>query len=101
MFKFQKEKCTSVTIGTVIKLRWDGEIWFLKAEYVVNGKSYVKTEQLRYKKQKTYKLGNIPIGMKSKASLGELDVGDSVRIKYNPQKPKKAYMPDNTGMLLS
>ncbi len=100
MFKFQKKKCTEETNGAVIKKRWDGDVWFLKAEYVVDGKSYIRTEQLRYKKVKTCELGNIPIGMKSTASTGELEVGDSVRIKYNPEKPQKAYMPDNEGMLL-
>lgn len=100
MFKFQKKKCMEETVGTVIKKRWDGEVWFLKAEYVVDGKAYTKTEQLRYKKGKTHTLGKIPVGMKSIASLGELKVGDPVRIKYNPEKPQKAYMPDNEGMLL-
>lgn len=39
--------------------------------------------------------------MASQAPLGNLKEGDSVRIKFNPQKPKKAYMPDNVGMLLT
>lgn len=100
MFQFQKGKCTEETNGIVIRKRWDGEVWFLKAEYVVDGKTYTRTEQLRYKKVKTYALGNIPAGTKAVASIGELEVGDSVRIKYNPKKPQKAYMPDNEGMLL-
>lgn len=44
---------------------------------------------------------NIPVVMGSRAPLGSLKEGDSVRIKYNPQKPKKAYMPDNEGLLLT
>lgn len=100
MFKFQKEKCTEETTATIIKKRWNGEVWFLTVEYIVNGKRYKKTEQLRYKIVKTYKVKNIPIGIRSKASLEKLNEGDSVRIKYNPKKPKKAYMPDNEGLLL-
>ncbi len=69
-------------------------------EYSVDGKTYKRSEQLRYQKVKTYRVKDIPIGMKTKVSLGNLKEGDCVRIKYNPQKPKKAYMPDNEGMLL-
>ena len=47
------------------------------------------------------KIANVPIGMVSQAPLGNLKEGDFVRIKYNPQKPKKSYMPDNDGMLLT
>ena len=74
-------------MGKVIKKRWNGNIWFLTAEYIVEGK--------------THKIANVPIGMVSQAPLGNLKEGDFVRIKYNPQKPKKSYMPDNDGMLLT
>lgn len=101
MFKFQKEKCTQETIGVVIKKRWNGDVWFLTAEYIVDGTIYKKTEQLRYQKNKTYKMGKIPVGMSSSAPLGILKEGDSVRIKYNPQTPQKAYMVDNEGIFLT
>ncbi len=101
MFKFQKKKCTNETMGKVMKKRWNGNVWFLTAEYLVEGKPYRRTEQLRYQKVTTHKIANIPIGMASRAPLGNLTEGDPVRVKYNPQKPKKAYLPDNVGMLLS
>ncbi len=99
-FKYQKEKCTFETTGVVIKKRWNGDVWFLTAEYIVDGITYKKTEQMRYQKENIHKIGKIPIGMRSSAPLGALKEGDSVRIKYNPQKPKQAYMPDNEGLLL-
>ena len=101
MFRFQKKKCTNEIMGKVIKKRWNGNIWFLTAEYIVEGKTYKRTEQLRYQKVKTHKIANVPIGMVSQAPIGNLKEGDFVRIKYNPQKPKKSYMPDNDGMLLT
>ncbi len=55
---------------------------------------------MRYQKENIHKIGKIPIGMRSSAPLGALKEGDSVKIKYNPQKPKQAYMPDNEGLLL-
>lgn len=100
MFMFQKRKCTQETVGTVIKKRWNGEVWFLTAEYIVDQKTYKKTEQMRYQKIKTYKIMNLPIGVKSQAPLGKLEKGDPVRIRYNPQNPKKSYMPDNEGLRL-
>ena len=90
MFKFQKEKCTQETEGKVIKKRWNGDVWFLTVDKL--------TEQLKYQVIKTHKLGKIPVGMSSKVSLGNVNEGDHVRIKYNPLKPKKAYMPENSGM---
>lgn len=101
MFPFQKAKCTLETTGTIIKKRWNGDVWFLIAEYTVDGRTYKRTEQLRYQKVKTHKVGSIPVGMRSTAPLGGLEAGDPVRIRYNPRKPKKAYMPDNEGLLLT
>lgn len=101
MFKFQKKKCTTEITGKVIKKRWNGNVWFLTAEYMIDVKAYQRTEQLRYQKVRTYKVAGIAVGMESKAPLGDLKEGDSVLIRYNPQKPKKAYMPDNTGMPLT
>ena len=110
MFRFQKKKCTNEIMGKVIKKRWNGNIWFLTAEYIVEGKTYKRTEQLRYQKVKTHKIANVPIGMVSQEEFTVEFVADNgtadffrtfVRIKYNPQKPKKSYMPDNDGMLLT
>ena len=100
MFKFQKEKCTQETEGKVIKKRWNGDVWFLTVEYSVDGKKYKLTEQLKYQVIKTHKLGKIPVGMSSKVTLGNVSEGDHVRIKYNPIKLKKAYMPENSGLPL-
>ena len=54
MFRFQKKKCKNEIMGKVIKKRWNGNIWFLTAEYIVEGKTYKRTEQLRYQKVKTH-----------------------------------------------
>ena len=75
MFRFQKKKCTNEIMGKVIKKRWNGNIWFLTAEYIVEGKTYKRTEQLRYQKVKTHKIANVPIGMVSQAPLGNLKEG--------------------------
>ncbi len=101
MFPFQKKKCTQETIGIVTRKRWNGDVWFLTAEYRVHDKVYQRTEQLRYQKVKSYQVMNIPVGMRAKASLAHLENGDAVKIRYNPQNPKKAYLPENTGRLFT
>lgn len=98
MFGIYKKKCTSETKGMLIKKRWDGDVWFLSVEYVVNGQKYICKEQLRYKKIKNYEVASIPVGFKMCASLESIDIGAHVRVCYNPDKPKKSYLPDNKGM---
>ena len=58
------------------------------------------TQETEGKVIKTHKLGKIPVGMRSKVSLGNVSEGDHIRIYYNAIKPKRAYMPDNSGLLL-
>ena len=100
MFQFQKAKCTAETTGIVIQKRWNGNVWFLTVQYFVGDHAYTRTEQMKYRKVKTHKIMNIPVGMRSVLSMGDIQIGDSVRVKYNPYKPKRAFMPDNTGLML-
>ena len=101
MFRFQKKACTKETMGTVVKKRYNGDTWFLTVSYTVEGVPYKRTEQLRYRPVKTYRAIGIPVGMRSSASLGHVQVGDAVRVCYNPQKHKRAYLPDNEGFLFT
>ena len=88
MFRFQKKKCTNEIMGKVIKKRWNGNIWFLTAEYIVEGKTYKRTEQLRYQKVKTHKIANVPIGMVSQAPLGNLKKVTSYASSIIPKSPR-------------
>ena len=40
MLKILKKKCTSETTGVIVKKKWNGDLWFLTVEYIVNGKKY-------------------------------------------------------------
>ena len=33
MFWNKKEKCTQEIMGTLIKKKWNGDVWFLTVEY--------------------------------------------------------------------
>ena len=41
MFGFIKRKCTAETLGTIVKKRWNGNLWFITVEYFVEGQSYI------------------------------------------------------------
>lgn len=94
MFGFIKRKCTAETLGTIVKKRWNGNLWFITVEYFVEGQSYIVKEQLTYKVEKKYKVGKVPVGMHSTSALKSIDINASVRVKYNPNKPKQSYLPD-------
>ena len=38
--------------------------------------------------------------MHSTSALKSIDINASVRVKYNPNKPKQSYLPDNNGLHL-
>lgn len=50
--------------------------------------------------EKKYKVGKVPVGMHSTSALKSIDINASVRVKYNPNKPKQSYLPDNNGLHL-
>ena len=56
MFGFIKRKCTAETLGTIVKKRWNGNLWFITVEYFVEGQSYIVKEQLTYHVEKKIKL---------------------------------------------
>ena len=100
MFGFIKRKCTAETLGTIVKKRWNGNLWFITVEYFVEGQSYIVKEQLTYHVEKKYKVGKVPVGMHSTSALKSIDINASVRVKSNPNKPKQSYLPDNNGLHL-
>ena len=59
-----------------------------------------KDNQLTYHVEKKYKVGKVPVGMHSTSALKSIDINASVRVKYNPNKPKQSYLPDNNGLHL-
>lgn len=101
MFCNKKEKCTQEIMGTLIKKKWNGDVWFLTVEYEVSGIKYKVTEQLTYKITKVRKIGKIPIGYDSISAIKGRELGSEIRVMYNPEKPKQSYLPDNNGKKLN
>lgn len=98
----RKELCTEICKGKIKKIKLRGTDFprVLIVEYEVNGIQYEISENQVMKPYKKIKLGFIPIGYKTK-SLIEINtgiqtiVGNEVKVKYNPENPKEAYLPDN------
>ena len=101
MFVFNKKKCTEETIGFIKKKRWNGDLWFLTVEYSVDGKTYIVKEQLTYHITKKHKIGSIPVGAHASSTIENIAVGASIRVRYNPNKPKQSYLPENNGYHIS
>lgn len=99
MFQFLKKQCTEKIKGTLIEKRWNGDVWYLKAKYVVDGKSYTCSEELRYiMKDKKQRRRN---GVEATANLGNIHEGEPVWIQYNPKHPSQSFMPENEGIKFS
>ena len=90
--------CRNTWNNSKEEMEWN--LWFITVEYFVEGQSYIVKEQLTYKVEKKYKVGKVPVGMHSTSALKSIDINASVRVKYNPNKPKQSYLPDNNGLHL-
>lgn len=91
-----KKKCVCETMGKVIKVHFnDNGSRRLFVEYIVDGKKYILKENVTVKSY-AIKENGIPIGQRKVENISA-GIGESVFIKYNPQKPQKAYLRDNMG----
>ncbi|MDO5813893.1 MAG: hypothetical protein Q4Q31_12440 [Bacillota bacterium] len=94
MFKRTISKCIEEVQGLVVKV-WINENGTrrLTVAYKVNGKDYKIREGIKEKKT-AIKFMGIPIGQKSEPYIKE-NKGDYVTVKYNPDKPRQAYIKGN------
>lgn len=91
-----KMRCTADTIGTVKSRKCNGADFptVIKVTYTVNDHTYEIRESKKVK-SRMIKLGFLPIGQMRSPLLGPTPVGSEVRVKYNPDNPAEAYLPDN------
>lgn len=85
--------------GVVVKFRpWGLETPArVTVEYRVDGKTYSFKENLTVVHH-AIKVGKIPIGQRATLVMGDVAEGDMVAVCYNPAKPSKACLRDNTGV---
>lgn len=97
LFPWQKGKCTEETTGEIAGTRWDGDYIHLYVAYTVDEKEYHLHEQMTYHVVRE-KNGKIPIGRRRIPAIQDIKDGSLVKVRYNPGKPKHAYLPDNNGV---
>lgn len=101
MLKMLKKKCTAETTGIITKKKWNGDLWFLTVEYIVDGKKYRRKEQLTYHVTRKHSVGRVTVGFHANAAIENFAIGAEVKVRYDPNKPKRSYLPENDGYHLS
>lgn len=91
--------CTTEITGTVKSVQIKGQDFptIITVVYTVNDHPYEVSESIKLKSQ-PIKLGFLTVGQKRVPVLGNTSVGSVVRVKYNPNNPSEAYLPDNIGI---
>ena len=97
MISSQKKMCTNTARGYIEEITndLDKDKIKIKVSYEVEGVGFVIEEYVDHKIE-IVKDGNQILGTKKVPVIGELEVGQELEIKYNPQKPNKAYINGNT-----
>ena len=85
----------------ITKKKWNGDLWFLTVEYIVDGKKYRRKEQLTYHVTRKHSVGRVTVGFHANAAIENFAIGAEVRVRYDPNKPKRSYLPENDGYHLS
>lgn len=96
--KSEKENCTGETEGRITRyqpgrLDTAGMVW---VSYVVGAKEYIIGEPIHLE-SRAIKAGRIPIGQEKTPKLGNITVGMKVTVRYDPDDPEKAFIPQNEG----
>ena len=89
--KKYKDCCTEETVGMVqsIKVRGMDCPTEIVVSYTVNSERYMLTDTIKYRKE-AIKIGFLPVGQRRIARLGEVYVGATLRVAYNPEEPEQS-----------
>ena len=92
----QIKLCTETARGYIEKILTDPKSEKVKitVSYEVEGVEFKITETVANKLEIVHDK-NMVVGTRKVPLLGELHEGKEVAVKYNPDKPDKAYLPKN------
>ena len=96
-----KKKCTAETSGVITKKKWNGELWFLSVYYNVVGYKYRRKDQLTFHVSRKHCVGRGSVGFHANAAIENFAIGAEVKVRYDPSKPQRSYLPENDGYHLS
>lgn len=91
--KSQLHLCTSETYGRVVR-HFPSHHRMIVVAYQVEDKTYEIYTGMIYRIEKVYKIGFLPVGQKLVPKLSDFN---SVLVRYNPDCPSQAYLPENAG----
>ena len=94
----KKKIYSGVTKGRVDEIKIKGLDYpnIMYVTYFVDGAEYHIKETVKMKSE-AIKIGGIPVGQRNSYQMGNISVGDSVTIQYDPSNPAKALIAENDG----
>ena len=100
--KKKNETYTGIADGTVMRIVDKGidSPWVIHVSYMVDGKRYEIKETAKLKSE-TIKLGSVPVGQRKTFVMESLAEGDKVTVKYDVNRPEKAIIAGNEGVVTS
>lgn len=100
--KKKNETYTGIADGTVMRIVDKGIDfpWVIHVSYMADGKRYEIKETAKLKSE-TIKLGPVPVGQRKIFAMGSLTEGDKVTVKYDVNRPEKAIIAGNEGVVTS
>ena len=96
----KKKLYTEETTGRVVELIDRGVDFpsLLRVAYEVNGIHYEIKESLKLKSE-AIKLGPVPIGQRKVPTVGSVEKGAIVTIRYSKENPRNAIILENDGVI--
>ena len=100
MKKHKRENCTSMIDAVITDIRVKGleAPTMITVQFTIDQVDYQICESIKLK-SKMIKIGFLPIGQKKIPVLPNPVIGGYVKVNYNPENPKEAYIRDNIGIM--
>ena len=100
MLKYQRKKCTEKVVGKIIKIQNNGlnSPTVIHVQYLFQGQEYILKETLKMRTER-FCIGFIVLKETKIPKIGIRRVGEHINIFVNPNKPSKAYIEGNIGIM--
>lgn len=94
-----KKQCTVETKGIIAKVSSKGSegVMIMTVKYEINSTQYEIKENIKLV-PKAIKIGILTVGQKKVPAMGDIRIGATAIVLYNPDNPSEAYLRDNIGI---
>ena len=99
MRRGKRRLCTKETEGVItqVKFRGGDNPTSVEVEYSVGETVFRLRDTVKYRSE-WIRIGRFPVGQRKIPKIRPA-AGNCVRVRYNPEKPGQAYLPENTGWM--